>query len=164
MLDVDIELLDAAELKVDILGLNCSREGGGSRRCGENLEAVRDVKCIWFLTKGRGARGSLKGAAATKGEEIGFGIVGRVLPQALSSLIPRRIVINGIATANGSFVASAGLPGHANARLERSFVPLYAGILVGTLACDEECAGGRVEIRLAVLDLGDRGGEIPSQA
>src|SRR6185437_14934677 len=145
------------ELKVDILGLNRSREGGGSRRCGENLEAVRNVKCTWFLTKGRGARSGRKGAAATKGEEIRFGVVGRVLPQALSSLIPRRIVINGIAAANGSFVATAGLPGHANARLERSLVPLYACVFVSALAGDEKRAGGRVEIRLAVLDLGDRG-------
>src|SRR6185437_3571950 len=111
-----------------------------------------------------GARSGRKGAAATKGEEIRFGVVGRVLPQALSSLIPRRIVINGIAAANGSFVATAGLPGHANARLERSLVPLYACVFVSALAGDEKRAGGRVEIRLAVLDLGDRGGEIPSQA
>src|SRR5579864_5104877 len=163
MLDIDVKLLNAAELEVEVLRLNVSCEGCRSRRSGENLEAIGNVDGTWSLAEDRGARGGGEGAAASEGEKVGFGVVRRILPQPLSALIPGRIVKDGIAGADCGLLAAAGFPSHAYAGLKSGPVPLDTGVFVRALASDEEGAGGRIEISLTIVHLGNGGSEIPSQ-
>src|SRR5580704_3003764 len=163
MLDIDVKLLNAAELEVEVLRLNVSCEGGRSRRSGENLEAIGNVDGSGSLAEDGGARGSGEGAAAAEGEEVGLGVVRWILPKALSALVPRGVVEDGVAGADCGFLAAAGLPSHTDAGLERGLIPLDTRVFIRALAGDQEGAGGRIEISLTIVHLGDGGRKIPSQ-
>ena len=115
-LNVDIELLNASLFEVKILRLNSAGEVGGNGRCGKNLEAVGSADGGRCIPVDGGASRSGESTSAAKAKAIRFGEIGRVLPQALRTLIPGGIVENGVTSANRRLRAAERFPGDANAR------------------------------------------------
>src|SRR5437879_9072548 len=104
-----------------------------------------------------------KSTGASEREAVRLGIVGRILPQTLRTLVPRRIVVDGIASAHGRLVAAQGLPSQADARLHGSLVKLNACPLIRALSSNQELTGRRVKVRLPVFGLGNWGRQIPGE-
>src|SRR5438552_2932843 len=102
-----------------------SESGSVGRRSGRQKVRLEKDTLNTAVVR-RVAKGTSCLAIMVKDKIIRFSQVRWVLPQALRTLVPRRIVVNGIATSKDGGLAAARLPGKADARLQGSLVQFDA--------------------------------------
>ena len=122
-LNVEVELLHDALFEIAVLRLNGSAVIAGAHGRGIERTVLGKGRALVQKTILQTAIGAAERSTDAGGEKysckvigIHFGIVGRVLPQALSALIPGRIVVNGIAGANHGPIDAEWLPHQTDAR------------------------------------------------
>src|SRR2546430_14742766 len=141
VLKVEVELLNDTLLEIQILRLDCSSETSRvGRRCKGGGEAIDDPTGdgIGRSSVPKGARTDAEKAV----EVVSFGEEGRVLPQPLRTLVPRRIMGDRIAGADCRFLGSKRFPGQSNAWLKCSLVQLNADPTIRVLSGDQVIASG----------------------
>src|SRR5580704_15588283 len=176
-LDVQIELLNHALFTLAVPSLDGSRIAQtihrrdqdraashvrGRRRTSRDQEAIRET-----------AAGASRGG--TKPSPIHFRIIWRILPQPLSTLVPRGIVDDTVAPPNSRLLAAHGLPGESDPGFQSGFVKLNthspirrdadrAAAYARAVFRDEPLKARNIEIRLPVGLLGYRRRQGPGKS
>ena len=148
-LDVHVELLDHAQLEVQVCyGLQSAPElgkAGGLRQRLADRAAVDAETLRYALSEGGKGRSKVRG----------------ILPQALGTLVPRGIVKDRVARADCSLVICCRGPSQADPWLEGSIIGRKAYGRTGILARNQELTGSKVKVRLAIERFGDGRDEGP---
>ena len=165
-LDVHVPLLNSAQLEVRRLGIERSRKCSGGRRRWNGLKSAGETEASWGLLPSLVAQyEESQRRPPRRGEGIGLAQEGWVLPQALSTLAPGRVVEEGVAATQHCLVAAEYLPASADPRFEGCPVHVDARrpthtILIG----DEKLSSCGNVIGQAPVGFGDRSSHIPGQA
>src|ERR1700728_5045364 len=148
--------MNPARLEVRGLIVERPNVGGRSLRSRKGCKTAGRIKGqLGRLSEGGSAVGSRIGAACriSDRELIRLPEVGRILTQALRSLVPGRIVIDAKAQAEDGFVAAENLPGETHTRLVCILVHIDAGRSAGSvLARNQKLSRGGDVVRHPVID------------